>query len=109
MLIVLGLVLALLLLGIAGLVVVAKGRSRPTPTAPTLDLGTSPASTERLLADEEGGVPAPIASTEPLPTAAPTASGRRRHRRDASAEVVPTADPTPSPTPQPPPPPLPPP
>lgn len=108
-LVVLGLVLALLVVVIAALLLLAKSRSHPTAPS-TIDLGTSPASTEHLVADEDGGAPAAIASTEPLPTAPPTASGRRRHRRDAATDVAPTnSAPPPSLTPTPPPPPLPPP
>jgi protein phosphatase len=101
-LVVIGLVLAVVGLGVLGVVLVstlrAKGQHHTPVLVPSI---TGPASTESLVADEEGGVPAPLAtSADPLP-APPTAShhGRRRHRDAGGAALPELPPPAPSVTP----------
>jgi protein phosphatase len=79
-LVVFGLALAVVALLVLGLFVYSM-RARSTRQMPLLvpSGGPTTSATEHLVADEEGGVPAPLAtSAEPLPTAAPSASGRRK-------------------------------
>lgn len=101
-LVVIGLVLAVVGLGVLGVVLVstlrAKGQHHTPVLVPSV---TGPASTESLVADEEGGVPPPLAaSAEPLPPV-PTASHHRgRRHRDAGGAALPELPaPAPSATP----------